>query len=188
MQIFSGFEWIDLVEIAAIFSIGELRAYFANRSKNKALKCLGDEPSKIMLFDSGKTRYFDYTMYGIGSFLIIGNLFVSLKTGFNWEFTEGIVYGLGIIYFPSRFKNTQTIKIGENGIVYNDFVILWEELDRIEWDRDIKQKSWGIKFYKKGQIAPLKMYVNRKFRESFDNSIKESLNKRNYSDKYQAIV
>jgi hypothetical protein len=172
---FAGFEWIDVAKLGALFAIGEFRAYFVRREKKKLSKVLGKEPQKIMLFESGKTRYLEYILYGLGGLLISASLIAGMKTGFQGEFVKGIAYGLGIIYLPTRFKNSQTIRIGDNGIVYNNFSILWEELDRVEWDRDIKQKSWGVKFYKKSQIVPLKMYVNRKYKSDFENKLKEYL-------------
>ena len=80
--------------------------------------------------------------------------------------SKGVGYGFGFAYFPSRFDQGNTLFIGTDGFMLRDMICKWSDFDRFEWDSDIGQKSWGVKFYKKNQKAYTKAYINRKHNKS----------------------
>jgi hypothetical protein len=106
--------------------------------------------------------------------LVIYSIFTK---GINWDIVKPISYGLGIIYIPSKWKESLKIYIGTKGFFAKDFMIEWDNLADVKWDRDIGQRLWGVSFYKKNSIVANKIYIERiskpefeeEFNKSFDN-------------------
>lgn len=173
--IFDGFEWIDLAKIAALFAIGETKAFFIRRQKKKIANKLGTSQDKLVMMQSGQLKYLNYFLYGLGGATILLTILAGIKAGFQLEVMKGISFGIGLIYLPRALRNWKTINYGDSGMEFNGIVIKWDELERVEWDKDINQMSWGVKFYKRGEISPLKVYVKRKYKNDFENKINNML-------------
>ncbi|MBX3045019.1 MAG: hypothetical protein KIT33_09285 [Candidatus Kapabacteria bacterium] len=171
------FSAIDFALIGVIIGVAEVKAYFVRKQKNKKKDILGGSEEKVLLFDNKKLKSYQYILYGLGGLLIASGMLATIIKGFNWELGKTVSYGLAMIYFPTRFKDSRTLMIGGNGIVIGAFTIDWNELDKIEWDKDISQKLWGVKFYKKGSIVPLKFYVNREYKTKVETELNDKLRK-----------
>jgi hypothetical protein len=54
------------------------------------------------------------------------------------------------------------IFVGDKGIYgITKEVFLWDTIEKVEFDRDIGQKQYGLKFYMIDQKIPLKFYFKR---------------------------
>jgi len=168
---FFDFGWQDIITIGIAVGAGEVVSYFKRKEKKKKLDIIGNRSDKLVTFESKKFRPFEYILYAIGGIIIAASIWAGFKVGPKAEVFKSISYGMMMIYLPYRFKNSLTITVSEKGIVYNNLSILWSELDRVEWDRDISQKLWGVKFYKKKTLIPIKIYVKRKYKEQFEKLI-----------------
>jgi hypothetical protein len=168
----------DLLVPVALFAVAEIKSYFTRKIAKKQFDKIGKIEAKIDIMGlNNKSKYLYYTAYAIGGVITLLSIFGGIKT-LNYKMAlSGITYGLSIIYFPYRIKEQLTIHIGDKGFVSKELSCTWEELERIEWDRDIKQSQWGVRFYKKGQIAYHKIYVKREYKEKLEKLIDENFNK-----------
>ena len=165
--------WKDIITIGIAVGAGEVVSYFKRKEKKKKLDIIGNRSDKLITFESKKFRPFEYILYAIGGIIIAGSIWAGFKVGPKAEVFKSISYGMMMIYLPYRFKNARTITVSEHGIVYNHLNILWRDLDRVEWDRDISQKLYGVKFYHNGKTIPDKIYVKRDYKEAFEKLINE---------------
>jgi hypothetical protein len=163
----------DLLATGFVIGMSEFVAYFKRKERKKSLDIIGGKSDKLITFDSKKIRPFEYILYALGGTIIAASIWAGFKVGLIPEVFKTFSYGVMTIYLPFRLKNALTITVSEHGIVYNHLNILWKDLDRVEWDRDISQKLYGVKFYIKGKIIPVKIYVKRDYKEAFEKLINE---------------
>lgn len=116
-----------------------------------------------------ENKYLTYSLGGLGVLFGAAGIIGGIMASDIYIASKGLSYSLLLIFLPQRWKNSTSIFICKNGLYTDEFQITWEELDRIEWDKDVNQKQWGLKIYKKNQIPYHKIYINRKLKEEFDN-------------------
>ena len=90
---------------------------------------------------------FEYLLYNLGTFNLSNSF---LKLCF-----------FGIIFSRTAYNR---IIIGENGFYFYDNLYFWKDIDKLHWDKDIKQIQFGLKIYAKGTKIPSKLYFDREIK------------------------
>ncbi len=170
------FNIVNIFPPIAALAVNELFRYIKRKNSEKRAEKMGD------IIDSINTSSFNpenkFMMYGLGVIGVLwatAGIIVGIKNSDFYIASKGLSYGLLLIFLPKRWKNTSSIFICKNGIYSYEFQITWQELDRLEWDKDINQKNWGLKFYKKNQTSYHKIYINRKLKVEFENRFQNFL-------------
>ncbi|MES2766510.1 MAG: hypothetical protein V4642_11605 [Bacteroidota bacterium] len=83
----------------------------------------------------------------------------------------------------ARFRPTT---VGETGLLLDTKVISWNDIKRIEWDRDIKQQLWSFTVYFTKNAAPLKVAIDREFQPEADELFKKFLKTEDQPEKVLA--
>lgn len=165
---FFGIQLQDILPAAGILIFSEFNAFFKRKKRNENLSIIGDTSSDVLLFDANNKKPFEMILYVLGGFCILSSFLMG--TEFN-DF-RGIVstfsLGMTLIYLPKNIRDSNKVIVSKNGLVNQAFALKWEDLLKYEWDKDIKQQNWGVKFFKKGISCPSKLYVKRKLKPEFE--------------------
>ncbi len=175
-----GFE--DILPGIGMFTIIFAKSWYMNWQKNKLKKKLGEKKDSLLIVPDTSFNKYQYFFGGVGILIFGISTYVAYKAGVSGklfsilgELVKAYSLGLASIYAPLRFKQNFNIVIGENGFIFRGILYLWDEIELIEWDRDIKQKLWALRILKKGESSHVKIYVNRFYKELFDKSLKEKI-------------
>ncbi len=135
--------------------------YFRHLKRKNKLKSLGD----VELVVKPKSSLSKRMSVIIG--IIAGLYFITL---FSMAYIEGRLDIARIVGSHTMFLASLAfmsydygkIFVGEKGIYgITKEVFLWDSIDKVEFDNDIKQTQYGVKFYMKDQKIPLKFYFKR---------------------------
>lgn len=161
-----------MLELLLLVGISELKLFFDRKEIKKRENVIASNYSTIKKFNFKKFRYLEYLLYGIGGAIIGISTYIALNHGISQELIEAISLGTAILYFPVRFFQANTIFISDIGIVLNQQnYFFWEDVTKIDWDKDINQKLWGVRIYSTKQKIPFKFYINRKFKKQLEELI-----------------
>lgn len=158
-----------------VVAIAFAQSWFVKRQNKKLLKKLGETKDNLLIVPEGKFKIPQYIAGGIGVGIIGMSIFAMSVAGISKELFQGIALGVSAIYFPMKIKKNYNILVGENGFIFRGLVFLWDEIELIEWDRDIKQKLWALRILKYGESSHVKIYVNREYKQLFDKELKEKI-------------
>lgn len=168
------FSFVNILPPIVALAFNEAVNFFKRRNNKKRAEKMGEIIDSIntMSFNP-ENKFMIYSLGGIGILFGLAGIIGGLLTSDIYIASKGLSYGLLLIFLPKRWKNSNSIFICKNGIYTEEFQIAFDELDRIEWDRDINQKQWGLRIYKKNQTPYHKFYINRKLKEEFDDKLKQ---------------
>ena len=165
----------SILPAVGVIGIAFAQSWFVQRQKKKLLKKLGETKDNLLIVPEGKFKIPQYISSGVGVTIIGFSIYAMSVAGISKEFFQALSLGASAIYFPMKMKKNYNILVGENGFIFRNLIFLWEEIELIEWDRDIKQKLWALRILKKGESSHIKIYVNREYKEIFDNELREKI-------------
>lgn len=169
-KMYFGFNFESLYAPALSVLVTETINFAGRKIAQKQQSQIGKINEKIVLRGSSpKVKYFKYGMIAFGSIVGLLSISAGIISGDFSLMSKGVGYGFGFAYFPSRLDQGNTLFIGTDGFMLRDMICKWSDFDRFEWDSDIGQKNWGVKFYKKNQKAYTKAYINRKHKDEINS-------------------
>lgn len=174
---------IDIVLLILLMAGAIAIPFWLERKQSRARAGVGPGAVSLHTMKSG-TRFAVRSTALTGlvlSLLIVGS---TVWRAFHGEIDPGIVFeavvnsaelffgcaiGFYILWNYGRFH------VGPNGIseqrlarkthgANSDGMVPWERIKRLEWDRDIGQRSWGLNFHyldRKARTYSIRMYVPR---------------------------
>ncbi|MBS4001222.1 MAG: hypothetical protein KGZ71_12150 [Desulfobulbaceae bacterium] len=152
---------VKTILMALVATSPLIYTYFRHLKRRKKLNSLGD----VELVVKPKSSLTKRMTVIIGTFAVL--FFIIL---FSMAYIEGrldiarIVGSQTIMLasFAFMIYDYGKIFVGEKGIYgITKEVFLWDTIVKVEFDNDIKQTQYGVKFYMKDQKIPLKFYFKR---------------------------
>lgn len=171
------FGFVNVLPPIVALAINEAVNFFKKRHNKKRAEKMGEIIDSIntMSFNP-ENKYLVYSLGAIGVLFGAAGIIGGIMTYDFYIASKGLSYGLLLIFLPSRWKKSSSVFICKNGIYTEEFQITFDELDRIEWDRDINQKQWGLRIHKKNQTPYYKIYINRKLKDEFNIKLMQIIN------------
>lgn len=167
MDLFHELFECNIYPIAYLFFYSILAIVFIIR-KRQIDRDIGENVQKVTATGNKKTRFIIRSLL---LFMIAARILTAVLI--NGDYIPMAADSLSFSFLLSLTFFAPYAFVGDNGVAITGILIKWDDINNIEWDRDIKQRSWGMKIYRKDKKVPLRIFFPRNKKEEIDDALKK---------------